>query len=127
MILISRSALAALTTKSPSFRAFPTLLTRYQKTAGVVQLADSSIERIRALPGVESAAAGCCTPIGSAPNAPFVIANRPLTGTFHARANMPTISPDFFDVFKIPILRGRKFTGFATHFRWKYYHDQSLG
>jgi len=81
-----------------------------QKTAGLAQLADASIERIRALPGVESAAAGCCMPIGPAPNAPFVIPNRPLTGTFHARANMPTITPDFFDVFKIPILRGRKFT-----------------
>ena len=84
---------------------------QYQKTAGLARLVDASIERIRALPGVESAAAGCCTPIGSgAPNAPFVIANRPLTGTFHARANMPTISHDFFDVFRIPILRGRKFT-----------------
>jgi len=83
---------------------------QYQKTAGLVRLTDDSIERIRALPGVESAAAGCCTPIGSAPNAPFVITNGPLTGTFHARANMPTVSPAFFDVFKIPILRGRKFT-----------------
>ncbi len=83
---------------------------QYQKTAGLSRLIDDSMERIRALPGVESAAAGCCTPIGSVPNAPFVIANRPLNGTFHARANMPTISPDFFDVFKIPILRGRKFT-----------------
>jgi putative ABC transport system permease protein len=83
---------------------------QYQKTAGVAQLADASIERIRALPGVESVAVGCCMPIGPVPNAPFVIANRPLVGTFHARANMPTISPDYFDVFKIPILRGRKFT-----------------
>jgi putative ABC transport system permease protein len=83
---------------------------QYQKTAGLARLADGSIERIRALPGVESAAAGCCMPIGPIPNAPFVIAGRPLTGTFHARANMPTVSPAFFDVFKIPILRGRKFT-----------------
>jgi putative ABC transport system permease protein len=83
---------------------------QYQKTAGLSRLIDDSLERIRALPGAESAAAGCCTPIGSAPNAPFVIPNRPLTGTFHARANMPTVSPAFFDVFKIPILRGRKFT-----------------
>jgi putative ABC transport system permease protein len=83
---------------------------QYQKTAGLARLIDDSMERIRALPGVETAAAGCCMPIGPAPNAPFVIANRPLTGTFHARANMPTISRDFFDVFKIPILRGRKFT-----------------
>jgi putative ABC transport system permease protein len=83
---------------------------QYQKTAGLARLVDSSIERIRALPGVESAAAGCCIPIGAVPNSPFVIADRPLTGTFHARANMPTVSADFFDVFKIPILRGRKFT-----------------
>jgi len=83
---------------------------QYQKTAGLARLVDASLERIRALPGVESAAAGCCNPIGSAPNASFVILNRPLTGTFHARANMPTISPEFFDVFKIPILTGRKFT-----------------
>ncbi|MGA3205280.1 MAG: ABC transporter permease, partial [Bryobacteraceae bacterium] len=83
---------------------------RFQKTAGFARLVDSSAERIRALPGVESVAAGCCMPIGGVPNAPFVIADRPLNGTFHARANMPTVSSDYFDVFKIPILRGRKFT-----------------
>lgn len=83
---------------------------QYQKTAGLARMVDSSLERIRALPGVEAAASGCCMPIGSAPNAPFVIAGRPLNGTFHARANMPIISRDYFDVFKIPILRGRKFT-----------------
>jgi putative ABC transport system permease protein len=83
---------------------------QYQKTAGLARLVESSTERIRALPGVESAAAGCCMPIGSVPNAPFVISNRPLNGTFHARAGMPPVSPDFFDVFKLPVLRGRKFT-----------------
>jgi predicted permease len=83
---------------------------QYQKTAGLARLVDLSVERIRALPGVESAASGCCLPIGSVPNAPFVIANRPLNGTFHARSGMPIISPEYFDVFKIPIVRGRKFT-----------------
>jgi predicted permease len=83
---------------------------QYQKTAGLSRLVDASVERIRALPGVETAASGCCLPIGGAPNAPFVIAGRPLVGNFHARANMPIISPEYFDVFKIPILRGRKFT-----------------
>jgi putative ABC transport system permease protein len=83
---------------------------QYQKTAGLARLIDNSIERIHALPGVESVAAGCCTPIGGRPLAPFVIAGRPLNGTFHGRALMPVVSPEFFDVFKIPILRGRKFT-----------------
>ena len=83
---------------------------QYQKTAGLSRLVDASVERIRALPGVETAASGCCLPIGAAPNAPFVIAGRPLIGNFHARANMPIISTKYFDVFKIPILRGRKFT-----------------
>jgi predicted permease len=83
---------------------------QYQKTAGLARLVDASVDRIRAIPGVEVAASGCCSPIGSVPNGPFVIANRPLDGTFHARANIPTVSPQFFDVFKIPILRGRQFT-----------------
>jgi putative ABC transport system permease protein len=83
---------------------------QYQKTAGLARLVDASLERLRAVPGVEGAAAGCCLPIGSAPNAAFVISNRPLNGIFHARANMPIISPEYFDVFRIPIIRGRKFT-----------------
>jgi putative ABC transport system permease protein len=83
---------------------------QYQKTAGLARLVDASVERAHGLPGVEAAAAGCCLPIGSAPNAPFVIAGRPLVGNFHARANMPTVTREYFDAFKIPILRGRKFT-----------------
>ena len=83
---------------------------QYKKTAGLKRLVEDSTERIRALPGVESAAAGCCTPIGGRPLGPFVIAGRPLDGNFTARALIPTISPEFFDVFKIPLLRGRKFT-----------------
>jgi predicted permease len=83
---------------------------QYQKTAGLARLADASVERERGLPGVDAAAAGCCLPIGSAPNAPFVITGRPLVGNFHARANMPIVTREYFDVFKIPILRGRRFT-----------------
>jgi putative ABC transport system permease protein len=83
---------------------------QYRKTAGVARLMRASIERIRSLPGVEAAAAGCCLPIGPVPNGPFVLVGRPLNGSFHSRAGMPIVTPDFFDVFEIPILRGRAFT-----------------
>jgi len=83
---------------------------RYEKTAPLAELARSSLERIRAIPGVEYATAGCCMPLGSVPIAPFVVAGRTVNGTFHGRAGAPTVSPDYFNVFKIPIERGRMFT-----------------
>jgi putative ABC transport system permease protein len=83
---------------------------KYQKAAALAGLARSSLERIRAVPGVEYATAGCCMPLGSVPIAPFVIAGRAVNGTFHGRAGAPTVSPDYFNVFQIPILRGRMFT-----------------
>src|SRR5256885_11912911 len=86
----------------------------YQKTAGVAQLARLSLQRIAALPGVETAAFGCCMPLGPVPNVPIVILGRPLNGSFHARANTPNVTPAFFEVFKIPIVRGRGFTDADT-------------
>jgi predicted permease len=83
---------------------------KYQKTAALAELARSSIDRIRTIPGVEYATAGCCMPLGAVPITPFVIAGRAVNGTFHGRAGAPTVSPDYFNVFKIPILRGRMFT-----------------
>jgi putative ABC transport system permease protein len=83
---------------------------QYQKAAVVAELARSSIERIRAIPGVEYAAAGCCMPLGSVPITPFFIAGRAVNGTFHGRAGTPAVTSDYFNVFKIPIVRGRMFT-----------------
>jgi len=82
---------------------------QYQKTAALADLARSSTERVRAIPGVEYAAAGCCMPLGSVPITPFVIAGRAVSGSFHGRAGTPTVSADYFNVFRIPILRGRMF------------------
>jgi putative ABC transport system permease protein len=82
---------------------------KYQKTAGLNRLVEASRDRIGALPGVEAVASGCCLPIGAVPNGPFYIPDRPIEGTFQARAGLPIVSPDYFDVFKIPIIQGRKF------------------
>ena len=84
--------------------------TRFEKTAALSQLVREGAERIRALPGVESAAAACCIPLETVWQLPFIIEGRPLNGRFHAFAGWTFVSPDYFKTFKIPLLRGRAFT-----------------
>ncbi len=81
---------------------------RYLRSANVEQLVAEGTARIQALPGVMSASATCCTPLEGGYNLPFLVVGRPLdNGPFHGGGGWQTISPHFFDVFKIPILRGR--------------------
>jgi putative ABC transport system permease protein len=83
---------------------------RFEKTAGVVQLIRDGVDRMRALPGVEAASSTCCIPLEGGYGLPFIIAGRPLEGTSHGGGGWLTISSSYFDVFKIPVLRGRAFT-----------------
>jgi predicted permease len=84
---------------------------RFAKTAGVEQAVRDGLERMRALPGITAAAATCCIPLEGGYGLPFVIMGRPLQqGPFHGGGGWLTISPSYFDVFKIPVLRGRVFT-----------------
>jgi putative ABC transport system permease protein len=83
---------------------------RFQKTAGVVELVKDSIQHISALPGVTSVASTCCLPIENRTAGDVIIAGRPVTGRSHGVVDVTTISPRYFDVFKIPVLRGRAFT-----------------
>jgi predicted permease len=85
--------------------------TRFLKSAGVEQLVRDGVERVRALPGVISASATCCVPLEGGYGLPFMIMGRPLEkGPFHGGGAWLTVSPGYFDVFKIPVLRGRAFT-----------------
>ncbi|HZL29079.1 MAG TPA: ABC transporter permease [Acidobacteriaceae bacterium] len=84
---------------------------RFEKTAGVAQLARLGRERLNAIPGVEASAATCCLPLEGGFGLPFIVVGRPLgkedqTGG----AGWMSTSPGYFDVFRIPILRGRDFT-----------------
>jgi len=83
---------------------------RFQKTAGVAALARDSVERISALPGVAAAAVTCCLPFSDGAMGDVIIVGRPLNGRSHGNVNVTTISPGYFEVYRIPVLRGRAFT-----------------
>jgi putative ABC transport system permease protein len=83
---------------------------RFQKTASVAQLVRDATDRVRAIPGVVDASAGCCLPIRGGFGVPFNIVGRP-------NGNAPStggggyydVSPGYFNTFRIPLLRGRIF------------------
>jgi putative ABC transport system permease protein len=84
--------------------------TRYLKSEGVEQAVRDGVERIKALPGVVEASATCCVPLEGGYGLPFVIVGRPLKdGPYHGGGGWLTVSPGYFEVFKIPVKRGRSF------------------
>jgi predicted permease len=82
---------------------------RFAKSEDVERMIQNSVERLRALPGVETASAACCLPLQGGYGLPFVIVGRPLEGPSHGGGGWLTVSPGYFDVFKIPVKRGRGF------------------
>jgi len=84
---------------------------KYDHTAAIADLAHQSQERMEAIPGVEAAAASSYLPLEGGLGLGFVIEGRPLTnGTTHGGAGWAYVTSRFFDVFKIPVVRGRVFT-----------------
>jgi len=84
---------------------------QFVKTASVERLVRDGLERLRAIPGVEAATATCCVPLEGGYGLPFRIIGRPLEkGPFHGGGAWLTLSPGYFDVFKMKIKSGRAFT-----------------
>jgi predicted permease len=113
--LLVRTAVA-LGTVNPGFDVSSVLTmrmsmsgTRYLKSEGVEQAVRDGVERIRALPGVVAASATCCVPLEGGYGLPFLVVGRPLEGPFHGGGGWLTVSPGYFEVFKIPVKRGRAF------------------
>ncbi len=88
---------------------------RFEKTAGVAQLSFDGRERLKAIPGVEDAATTCCLPIEGQFGLPFAIAGRPIDpAKGQPGAGWMNASPDYYKLFRIPVLRGREFTDHDT-------------
>jgi len=84
---------------------------RFSKTGAAAQVMRDGVEYLKAVPGVEVAAAACCLPLEGGFGLPFVIEGRPLDKSpFHGGGGFTPISPNYFSAFRIPVLRGRAFT-----------------
>jgi predicted permease len=82
---------------------------RFEKAEGVAQLVRDGVERLRTVPGVEVASATCCVPLQGGYGLPFKIVGRKSDGPFDGGGSWMTVSPGYFEVFKIPVKRGRSF------------------
>lgn len=83
---------------------------RFVTSNAIENLVRDGTERMRALPGVVAASATCCVPLEGGYGLPFLIVGRALERPpFHGGGGWKTISPGFFDVFQIPIVKGRAF------------------
>jgi putative ABC transport system permease protein len=83
---------------------------RFEKTAAVEQVIRNGTERLRALPGVTTASATCCLPLYGGFQLPFNIVGRSSADPFLGEGDWATVSPGYFEAFKIPVKRGRSFT-----------------
>jgi putative ABC transport system permease protein len=84
--------------------------TRFEKTAGVAEAVREAERRVDALPGVEAIASTCCLPVTGGIDLPFTIEGVPPTeGPYNGDVQWRNVSSQYFQVFRIPLLRGRTF------------------
>jgi predicted permease len=86
---------------------------QFEKAEAVEQLVRNGVEKLRSIPGVVNASATCCVPLQGGYGLAFRIVGRPLAadsqGPFHGGGGWMTVSPGYFEVFQIPVKRGRTF------------------
>jgi predicted permease len=82
---------------------------RYRQGAATTRLINETIRRLHEISGIESAAVALSLPYERGMNTVF---NKPsdARNTPARLTNVIYVSPEFFDAFRIPLLRGRRFT-----------------
>src|SRR4029079_12130955 len=85
---------------------------RYTNNAARMGFYNTLIDRLQALPGIESAGLASYLPFtGGTDSSPFELPGRPLAPNEPPRhANTEVVAGDYFRAMGIPLLRGRTFT-----------------
>ena len=87
----------------------------YSTTARVDNFTTQVVRRVEAVPGVLAAASMIVLPVEGGPDLPFSIVGKPpAKGEYNGEQDWRSVSPHYFEVFKIPLIRGRTFTEAET-------------
>lgn len=83
---------------------------RFDKTESVERFIQDAVGRVRGHPGVDAVAYTNYLPLEGSATIPYIVEGRPLAGQFHGFGPWSSVSPEYFDVLKVPLVRGRLFT-----------------
>ena len=82
----------------------------YTTTARVDNFVSRAVQRIESLPGVEAASTTLMLPVECCIDLPFnIVGKPPAHGQYTGDEQYRSVSPHYFQAFKIPLLRGRVF------------------
>ncbi|HTV54393.1 MAG TPA: ABC transporter permease [Terriglobia bacterium] len=85
---------------------------RFKKTVQVAQMVREAEQQVGSVPGVVAVSAAWSLPLKLQFSLPFTAVGRRLTGKspYTGGGQWSAVSPEFFGVFRIPLIRGRLFT-----------------